>query len=184
MRPILVNGTRIFRPCEAIHLLKGIRKRRHETQFKALLLSGMRYVEAQRLFMNPEWFDGQFIHLPSMAVKKSKRKQRERWIRLNPLGREVVRNFLELNSNLPTWQTWGENLRRWAKKTGLEHSGLSPKTTRKTWESWLVYYYPDKLTNIVLSQGHTVLTAIQHYINMPFTDDDKNGMREFVEGWI
>ena len=180
----MVNKTRILRPCEAISLIDSIPKRKHETQFKALLMSGMRYIEAQRLFEQPEWIDGQFIHLPAFAVKKTKRKQKERWVRLNPLGREVVKNFLELNTNLPTWQTWTENLRRWAEKAGLDPTGLSPKTTRKTWESWLVYHYPDKLTNIVLSQGHTVLTAIQHYINMPFTEGDKNGMREFVEGWI
>lgn len=187
MKPITVNEkhkTRILRPYETTDLINAIPRRRHETQFKALLLSGMRYIETQRFFEHPEWFDGNFIHLPSLAVKKAKRKQKERWVRLNPLGKEVVKNFLEQDANLPAWTTWSENLKRWAEKAGLEPIGLSPKATRKTWESWLVYYYPDKLTNIVLSQGHTVLTAIQHYINMPFTEDDKKGMREFVEGWI
>lgn len=184
MNSIIVKGTRILRPCEAIQLIDFIPKRNHEIQFKALLLSGVRYVEAQRLFEHPEWFDGRFIHLPSTAVKKAKRKQMERWVRINPLGREIIKNFLLLEKNLPTWQTWSENLRRWATKSGLDPNGLSPKTTRKTWESWLTFYYPDKLTNIVLSQGHTVLTAIQHYINMPFVEKDKQDMREFVEGWI
>lgn len=184
MNPVLVEGTRILRPCEAIKLINAIPKREHETQFKALLLSGMRYIEAQRLFEHPGWFDGTFIHLPSMAIQKAKRRQKERWIRLNPLGREVMKTFLVLKYNLPTWQSWGENLRRWAEKCDIDSVGFSPKTTRKTWESWLVFYYPDKLTNIVLSQGHTILTAIQHYINMPFIEEDKRDMREFVEGWI
>ena len=184
MQPIIVNGTRILRPSEANTLIKSIAKRKHETQFKALLLSGMRYIEVQRLYDHPEWFDGGFIHLPDMAIKKAKRRQKERWVRLTPLAREVVKNFLECGSNLPSWQTWRENLHRWARNAHLDTSGLTVKTGRKSYESWLVYYYDNKLTNIVLSQGHTVLTAIQHYINMPFTEEDKRGMREFVEGWI
>jgi len=36
--------------------------------------------------------------------------------------------------------------------------GLSAKTFRKTWESWLLFSYPDKAMEIALSQGHTELT--------------------------
>lgn len=183
MKPIILHGTRVLRPQEAKQLINAIPKREHEIQFKALLLTGARYVEMQRFQEHQEWFDGKFIHLPATAIKKAKRKQRERWIRLNPLGREVVRSFLE-TSKLPTKQAWNQNLKRWAKLAGLGPEGLSAKTTRKTWESWLVFYYPDKLANIVLSQGHTTLTSIQFYLNMPFTDEDKEEMKEFVEGWI
>jgi len=184
MDAIIIENTRVLRPNEVTALIEHIPKRTHEIQFKALLLTGMRYVEMQRFYDHPEWFDGKFIHLPEIAMKKAKRKQKERWIRLNPLGREIIRAFTGLEKNLPTWQTWGENLRRWAVNANLDPSALSPKTTRKTWESWLVFYYPQHLTHIVLSQGHTTLTSIQHYLNMPFTEGDKPAMREFVEGWI
>jgi len=183
-KAIILHNVRVLRPGEAKKLIDAIPRREHEIQFKALLFTGARYVEMQRLHEHPEWFDGKFIHLPSMAIKKAKRKQKERWIRLNPLGREIVKSFLALDENLPTKQAWNQNLKRWARIAGIDPTGISAKTTRKTWESWLVFYYPQHLPQIVLSQGHTTLTAIQHYLNMPFTFEDKQMMKEFVEGWI
>lgn len=184
MEPITINGTRIMRPSEATTLINGIQKRDNEIKLKALLFSGLRFVEAQRLYDHHGWYDGGFIRLPEMAVKKALRRQRQRYVRLSPLGREIVRNFLDCNTNLPSWQTWRENLHRWAENAHLDATGFSPKSTRKSWESWLVFYYPDRLANILLSQGHTFTTSIQHYLNMPFTEEDKRDMREFVEGWI
>ena len=32
--------------------------------------------------------------------------------------------------------------------------------------------------------GHTTVTSLQHYHNMPFDERDKIYMKEFVEGWI
>jgi len=183
-KPIVLMGVRILRPWEANALIRAIKKPDYQIMFKALLFSGMRYVEMQRFQRHPEWFDGKHIHLPREAVKKAKRKQKERWVRLNPRGEEVISAFLRLNKSLPTWQTWRENLRRWGESAGLDPVGLSPKTTRKTWESWLAFYYPQHLHLILLSQGHTALTSIQHYLNMPFTERDKMEMREFVEGWV
>jgi len=202
MQPIIIQKTRVLRPIEAIRLINSIPKRESEIQFKFLLLTGMRYVEAKRFQQNPNWFDGNFIHLPKIATKTGRkditltkkkkegekvrkpRSQLERWIRLNPLGKEITKSFITLKKPLPTWQGWTSNLERWMRFAKLDPVGMSPKTTRKTWESWLVFYYPDKLTNIVLSQGHTTTTAIQHYLNMPFIQEDRKLMREFVEGWI
>jgi hypothetical protein len=143
----------------------------------------MRYVEAQRLQKHPEWFDGNFIHLPESAQLKAKRKQKERWIRLSSMGKAVLPYFFKTRP-LPTWKAWTLNLQRWSLRAGLDPDGLSPKTTRKTWESWLVTCYPQHLALICLSQGHTELTSLQHYLNMPFTEVDKLEMRKWVEGWI
>jgi len=125
-----------------------------------------------------------FINLPRVAMKKKKQVQKERSIRLNKNGADKVALFLELGKKLPTYVTWRENLVRWAKNVGLDTSGLSVKTTRKTWECWLVYYYPHVTANIYLSQGHTQMTALHSYLNMPFTDQDRKEMEEFVGGWI
>lgn len=184
MNPIIITGVRVLRPSECKDVIAVIPKRYHSTMFKALLYSGGRYVEMQRLQRHPEWFDGNFVLLPEMAMRKAKRKQKERWIRLNPLGREIVSNFLELDRKLPTWNTWDRNLTRWAIKAGLDPDNFSVKTTRKTWESWLVFYYPERLTEILLSQGHNIVTSIRHYLGLPFTEQDKQEMKEFVEGWI
>ena len=78
---------------------------------------------------------------------------------------------------------WSQNLERWAKSSGLDNVGLGPKTMRKTWESWLVSSYPERVLEVFLSQGHTQMTALSHYLGLPFTSLDKNEMTEYVSGW-
>lgn len=48
----------------------------------------------------------------------------------------------------------------------------------------LIASYPDRKDEIYLSQGHPSLTAVQHYVNLPFIDEDKFKMKEWVEGQI
>lgn len=152
------------------------------TWLDTMLLTGLRYVEAQRLQGNPDWFDGRFIHIPEMKLFRV-RRQRERWVILNPRGRAVVPYFLYKTKKLPSWRGLSDNLKRWAKAAGLNPTGLSPKTTRKTWESWLVAIYPHLTVAILRSQGHTTRTALDHYIGIPFTRVDRLEMLEWVEGW-
>jgi len=181
MQAIIKEKVRIFRPFEAkLFMEKGIPKFEHQIGFKALLYTGMRYIECQRLKDNPSWFDGNFIKLPSLKVKA---RQKERWIRLNPRGKEIVSSYINSKGILPTKATWRENLRRWAININLEPDALCPKTTRKTWESWLTFYYGTR-AEIPQSQGHTGAVAFQHYLSLPFTDEDKYAMKEFVDGWI
>jgi hypothetical protein len=47
-----------------------------------------------------------------------------------------------------------------------------------------MFYYPNHIANITLSQGHTQITSLQHYVNMPFNEYDKLEMRKYVDGWI
>jgi len=120
-------------------------------------------------------------------VSKSGRKprmQQERDIRLNPLGKNVISYFIDLETPLPVGQTWKDNLRRWSRNCGLDPININVKTTRKTMESWLLAVYPTRITEITLSQGHTSITSIKHYLNIGFTDADKRDMLEYVEGWI
>ena len=42
--------------------------------------------------------------------------------------------------------------------------------------------YPDKALQIALSQGHTTTTQYEHYLNIPFDDEDRKEMRKWVEG--
>ena len=176
---------RILRPWEAKALDNAIPKYEYQMIFEALLYSGMRYVELERFQKYPEWFNGDFIHLPSqLASRKAKRKQKERWVRLNPAGKKVIRSFLNVDKKLPSYKDWTDDLCRWAKYANIDFTALGPKTTRKSWESWLVFTYENKTLQIFQSQGHTQMTALQHYLNMPFTDNDKLQMKEFVDGWI
>ncbi len=174
---------RILRPKEYASLLNGCKRSDNRTFLQALLYTGMRYVELQRFQNNHEWFNGEFIHLPHDAVRKDKRTQMERWVRLNQPGKMIIEYFLQIDKPLPSYQSWSMNLKRWAKNAKLDTLGLSSKTTRKTWESWLMFYYPNHLPAIALSQGHTQLISLQHYINMPFNDEEGFHMKNYVEGW-
>lgn len=196
------TGVRILRPDECKRLINVIPKQDYKTIYRAMLFSGMRFVELQRFQKHPSWFDSEFVNLPHDAVHKHKRTQLERSVRLNPIGRMAIEHFLKLKIHMPSYQSWNKNLARWGfhaelhgsesfinikhknKPTEYVCQGLSVKHTRKTYESWLVYYYPNRITEIILSQGHNQITSIQHYLNMPFNEHDKLDMKEFVEGWI
>jgi hypothetical protein len=180
---IIRMGVRILRPSEYEALLKGCTKKHHRTMLQALLYTGMRYIELQRFQDYPGWFTGEFIHLPKFADRKVKRKQPERWVRLNPAGRMIIEYFLQVDEKLPAYQNWRDNMRRWAIRGGLSPEGMGVKTTRKTYESWLMFYYPGFMADITLSQGHDTVTSIQHYLNMPFTEVDHLMMKNYVDGW-
>ena len=176
---IIKENVRILRPTECTQLINAISKNDHRIMFKALLYSGCRYAELKRLKSNPEWFDGNFIYLPSL---KKKCRQAQRWVRLNPVGRTIIDIYLHSKSELPHIIGWNENLKRWAEKS-IGSNSISAKTTRKTWESWLFYYYGNRV-EIYQSQGHTLKVSMEHYLNLPFIESEKQEMKPFVEGWL
>jgi len=182
---VTVKNVRVLRPWEYKLLRSGITKKEHRVNFEALLFSGMRYVEAVRLLEKPEMYEPRNgrIHLDSFAIRKKLIKLKERYVILNPLGKYIVEAFISQNHPLPSYNVWTDNLIRWASNSGLDPRRLSPKTTRKTWESWLVTKYP-MMTNIVFtSQGHNDFVALKHYVTLPFNEQDKKDMEEFVYGW-
>ena len=183
-KPIIRQNTRILRPNEFKALLDGCPKIEYKTLLQSLLYTGMRYIEMKRFQSHPEWYDGDFIHLPQEASRKKRRKQRERWVRLNNQGKMVIEYFIKTKTNLPSYQSWSENLRCWSRRANLDPLGMSVKITRKTWESWLMFSYPTQIAMITLSQGHTALTSLEHYVNMPFTESDRVEIRNYVQGWM
>ncbi len=187
MRPILRGGkkypTRILRPKEYDQLRRELKTTQRQ-RLDGLLLTGMRYVEAQRLQEHPEWVYGNgFIEMPPGSSLKKEMKYTRRTIRLSNMGEELVPLFIDA-PKLPTRQTWRENLRRWARDADLDPTGISAKTTRKTWESWLVHTNENRLAHIFQSQGHTEKTALKHYVSLPFDKEDERGMEKWVQGWI
>ena len=185
MKEILRFNVRILRPAEYKQLLNGCSKPDMRTMLQALLYTGMRYIEMKRFQKYTSWFDGNgFIHLPREAVLKKARTQMERFVRLNPQGKLIIEYFVQMKRPLPSYQSWSENMKCWARRGGLSETGLGSKTMRKTWESWIMFYYPKHSMDVALSQGHNTVTSLRHYLNMPFTDMDRVEMKEFVEGWI
>lgn len=179
---ILKDGVRILRPHEYNAILRSITKNEHRTMFETLLYIGSRYSEARWLQRNPKAFDGNSILMPS---SKPKAVNKSRFIRLNQNGKNTVSYFLALKKQLPSNQTWDENLKRWAKNAKLDPTGICAKTTRKTWETWLMTTYGNThLIEILLSTGHTEKTALLYYLMFNFSEQDKKDMLFYTQGWI
>jgi integrase len=202
---IMQGDTPILRPSEFKQLLSGAEhssSRASNTNglfLKVALFTGMRYEELVKFQKNPRWFNGESIHIPSHAQGKSsvkarmingkmrkERKQPDRWVRLTPRARELIPFFLS-SRKLPTRTGWNENLKRWAELGGLDGSKMSAKVTRKTYESWIIFYYLRTEPNITIlaakSQGHDRMTQFEYYLNIPFNQSDREAMKEYVEGW-
>jgi len=174
---------RILRPKELEALIKAIPKKYSKTQFEFLFYTGMRYVEAMAVKERSDLFDGENIHLTPNIIKKPKCKIKDRYVKLNPVGRRVAEDYFNQQKHLPNNNTWRENLERWAINAKIDPSYFSVKSSRKTWESYLIFTYPHLRDAIFVSQGHTELVALRNYVNLPFTQQDKEGMIKYVAGW-
>ena len=113
---------------------------------------------------------------------KVKAKQKERAIRLSDIGKTLISDLFQAQHPLPELPAFDMKLRRLSKRI-LDGQPVNNKSFRKTWESWLVFYYPDKALQIALSQGHSTVTQYEHYVNIPFEEYDRKEMRKWVEGW-
>ena len=173
------SQVRILRPAE-YEAIRQVVKPDQAIMLDGLLLTGMRYIEARKFQQHAEWLEGKFVHVPTLKVKA---KQKERWIRLSNYAQQTIPLFLK-GTKLPGKATFDKNLKRWSQKAGIDSIGLCAKTTRKTMESWLVFYYPDRIVNIMQSQGHDTLTSLEHYLNLPFDNADKEAMKKWLDGWI
>ena len=186
---ILKNGTRILTPSEVDSLFDSLceeRKCKHKWYeiFNALLYTGMRYVELQRFHEHPEWFlkNRMVIHLPREATKKKKRVYLERYVYLSSQGMVHITNFLKYVDEIPS-RTIANKILRSAGASSIGEKGLSAKTFRKTWESWLVASYPNAIPIIMMSQGHTDRVSIMHYLNIPFTREERREIEIRTAGW-
>ena len=187
-KPILKGKkvkTRILRPREYQKLREAASvKIANQTNLDACLLLGARFYECKKIQLNPKWFDGDFIHMPWTPELAESKHNPDRWVRLSSMGKVIVPYFLENPVKLKTVQSWDYNLKKWGDESGLGREGITARTLRKSYESWLIFYYPEASNLIFLSQGHTSLTSLRHYINLPFTEDDRRDMEQWVEGWI
>ena len=175
---------RIWRPDELDKLIKAIPKPEYRTMFEFTLYTGMRYIESQLIKDYPELFEDKYIHLiPGIAAKKPKCTIKDRYVKLNPVGIKVAEDYFKLKKKLPNINTWRENVTRWCKLAKIDSNYISVKSSRKTWESYLMSIYPLKRDEIFISQGHSELTALKSYINLPFTESNKDGMIKYVAGW-
>ncbi len=190
LKPILrvvdKKSIRVLRPVEYKAIWEASSKYKHQVILDCLLLTSGRITELKEMEYNRQWFDfdGHNIHIMEHKVKRLERGVRDRYIHLSIKGVEVVRNFINNKYLIPSYSVMQRNLRRWAGKANVDTSYLSAKVFRKTYESWLIFYYPEKSISILQSTGHTERVAMDHYLNLPFTEGDKIAMKEYVEGWM
>ena len=175
--PIMKGKVRVLRPSE-YKLIRESAKRDKQVLLDCALLTGMRYEELIRLRKNEDWLSGKFIYLPEWAEKKAKRKQKERTINLSIMGRSILPQLFEIN--VPSRSAFD----KWLHYNFRLIKGLSAKSFRKTYGSWLLSLHPERLMDIALSQGHDELTELNYYAKNGFEDRDKLEMKEYVEGWI
>jgi len=174
------KSVRVFRPWEIRSLVRAIPKNEYKDKFEALLYTATRYKELQWLYEHPNRFHGSSIHIKNT---KARVKDAYRYVHLNMQGQRAVENFLRSKTNLPTYQSWGENLKRWCINANIKPDHACAKSTRKTFESWLVITYPHRTLEILASVGHEENTALKHYLMFPFSEQDKRDMLYYVEGW-
>jgi len=178
-----VTGVRILSPSDFDKLLAGIPKKDHKTIFEVLFWTGMRYVEMQRFHDHPEWImkERNAIHLPEEAQRKGKRTQKERYIPIAPQLKSLLPYFHD-GIKPPSRQMWGNDMKRWAKYSGLNPYGMSAKTTRKTIESWmLVSGMPEY--KVYLRAGHDPATSLKHYQGLVFTAPEIAEIKTRLAGW-
>lgn len=182
--PIIKQGSRILPPDEYLLIRKSL-KSHHQILLDGLIFTGMRGEEFWRFLQNPKWYDPDrmVIHLPRQASFKVRSKQRERDIHLSNWGQQVIERVFDKDLETISRVAWRGDLLRAAKRAGINPEGIVPKMTRKTWESWLVSSFPSMTVQIALSQGHTSLTAMEHYLNLSFTSTEKEDMKKYVSGF-
>lgn len=174
---------RVLSPSEVKSIIKAIPKPRLKMCFRLSLYSGMRYVEAKKFSENTDWFRPMrnMIIIPKTASKT----RIERKINLTSQFTELLTVYLEGDNKLkyPSNQSMTINLRRWAKKVGIEDfMNVSVGTTRKTWESWLIES-GFNIMRILASQGHDSVTSLKHYYNNSFTPTERDEIKMETSGW-
>jgi len=151
--------------------------------FELNVITGLRYIELQRLYDHPEWYyplRNQII-LPAEAQKKVKQKLPKRTIdKLPSTFPYLFQAFLEA-PRPPNRTVWHRNLRRWSEKAGINPS-VGVKTPRKTIESWMLKAGIPEI-EIYSRQGHDPITSLTHYQALSFTDYELRDIKKRLTEW-
>lgn len=202
--PHQLHGVRILTPGEYENLLEQIAKPSLRALVQVMLLTGMRYEEVLRLKENPEHFSEKDR---SVWVRSGKQKAKspERYVPLTEAGTLAVKEYLDdERTKYPSANMMSVNLSSWAEKAGFSPImdsqmkelsganagkerknvyGMSVKTFRRTWENWLLTICPERVMDIMKSQGHDVQTSSEHYAGAVFSGEDVERIRAYVQGW-
>ena len=151
--------------------------------FEVNVITGLRYVELQRLHENPQWYfqDRNQIILPKEAQKKVKQKLPKRTIDKLPASFSYIFKAFREGKKLPHRVTWWENLKRWSEAAEIEPA-VNPKTPRKTIESWMLRAGVPEI-EIYSRAGHDPVTSLRHYQSLSFTDYELRDIKKRLIEW-
>lgn len=176
------DGTKVLNVEEYDKFILCIPKR-CKTIFELNTITGLRYVEVQRLYDNPKWYSesrNQII-LPPEAQKKVKQKLVKRAIdKLPATFSYIFENFIN-GKEPPERSSWNRDLARWSLKAGIDPK-VGPKTPRKTIESWMLKAGIPEI-EIYSRQGHDPVTSLKHYQSLSFTDYEMRDINKRLTEW-
>lgn len=151
--------------------------------FEVNSITGLRYIELQRLHENPNWYikDRNQIILPKEAQKKVKQKLVKRTVdKLPSTFNYIFKEFIE-GKKPPERSSWNRGLQRWSIKAGIEPK-VGVKTSRKTIESWMLKAGIPEI-EIYGRQGHDPVTSLRHYQSLSFTDYELRDIKKRLTEW-
>jgi integrase len=169
----------------------------HREFLDGLLVTGMRGVEWEQFVKDDfTWYDQtrRSIVIPEYAVRKAKVKVKRRNVMLSDAGILAIDKLIRRQDAIPKYGTllhmplrasWGTTLRRAAYKGRIpEPDTIFPKSTRKTWESWLILTHPNNSLQITMSMGHDDRTAMRHYLGLGWSVQELIEAREYTRGFV
>jgi integrase len=153
------------------------------TIFEIAFITGLRYVELQRLYENPRWYhDGRNqIILPKGASRKVKQKLVQRTIDKLPATFHYIFSSFVNGRKPPESSSWNRDLARWSVKAGLEPK-IGVKSSRKTIESWILKAGVPEI-EVYSRQGHDPVTSLKHYQSLSFTDYELRDIKKRLSEW-
>jgi len=176
------DGTKVLTVEEYDTFIKYIPEKKRVI-FEVNTITGLRYIELQRLHDHPEWYykNRNQIILPEEAQKKVKQKQVKRTIdRLPSTFHYMFKDFIE-SPVLPDRIAWNRSLLVYSKKAGIEPK-IGLKTPRKTIESWMLKSGINEY-EIYSRQGHDPVTSLRHYQSLSFTDYELRDIKKRLTEW-
>lgn len=181
------NLYRILTPSEFTALRDAIPKTRLRILVDTMMFTGMRYRELIAFSKHLTWFDAKnnAIVLPASFSKT----RIDRTVHLTPAFSKALAQYLREFKSLEfgSRQTMTQDLKRWSGDMFWDRIypiwHPTPKTFRKTWESWLIFagYEPMK---VALSQGHSQVIQMHHYANLTARlKSEREAGEKMCEGW-
>lgn len=151
--------------------------------FEINTITGLRYVELQRLHDNSQWYykaRNQII-LPHEAQKKVKQKLVKRTIDKLPSTFAYMFKLFIDGKRPPERTSWNHDLARWSQKAGISPK-INLKTSRKTIESWMLKSGIPEI-EIYSRAGHDPVTSLKHYQSLSFTDYEMRDIKKRLSEW-